>query len=127
MAQLKANPKRSAVFVQHAVANARNNAIVAGGDPAKLYVHEAFVTKGVYEKRTHFMSRGFASLKETQKSHLNVHVRQMDDEAAAAVLLRRKPKLVAPLMHRMQERQRKPRWLATKGWEGSKGSRQQVA
>lgn len=57
MAQLCASPKRSAVFVKHAVANARNNAIVAGGDPARLFVAEAFVTKGKYMKRIHFMGR----------------------------------------------------------------------
>lgn len=57
MAQLAANPKRAAVFVRHAVANARNNAIYAGGAPDKLWVAEAFVTRGQYVKRTHFMSR----------------------------------------------------------------------
>lgn len=57
MAQLNANPKRAAMFVKHAIANARNNAICAGGDPQKLWVAEAFVTRGKYEKRVHFMSR----------------------------------------------------------------------
>ena len=135
MAQLAANPKKSAVFVKHAVANARNNAICAGGDPSKLYVAEAFVTKGKVEKRLHFMGRGFSSVQQTRYSHLNVRVQQMDDQAAAAVVLRKQPKLVAPLMQRMQARTRMPRGMLVKSGAGSSsssssssgGARQQLA
>lgn len=127
LAQLGANPKRAAMFVKHAVANARNNAIVAGGDPLKLFVAEAYVTKGAYEKRTHFMSKGYASIKQTRKSHLNVRVQQMDDEAAAAVVLRRRPKLIAPIMQRMQDRQRGSRRLMVTGLRSSSSGRPQLA
>jgi hypothetical protein len=126
MAQLNANPKRSAVFVKHAVANARNNAIMAGGDPKKLYIAEAFVTKGQYKFRTHFHGRGYASVQTTRYSHLKVRVEQMDDQAAAAVILRRQPRLIAPIMQRMQDRQQRPRRLLSKG-AGGGSSRQQLS
>lgn len=127
MAQLIANPKRAAMFVRHAIANARNNAIFAGGDPQRLYVAEAYVTRGDrYVKRHNFMGRGYHSIKETQFSHLNVRVQQMDAQAAAAVALRRSPRLVAPIMHRMLDRQRRtPRAAFVKG--GDVGQRQVAA
>lgn len=71
--------------------------------------------------------RGYSSIKETQFSHLNVRVRQMDEQAAAAVTLRRRPRLVAPIMQRLQDRQaRTPRRLLVKTSGSSSGSRQQV-
>lgn len=72
--------------------------------------------------------RGYSSIKETQFSHLNVRVRQMDEQAAAAVTLRRRPRLVAPIMQRLQDRQaRTPRRLRVKTQGGSSsGSRQQM-
>ncbi|WIA14039.1 hypothetical protein OEZ85_002596 [Tetradesmus obliquus] len=109
LSQLAANPKKAAVFVLHAVANARNNAICAGGDPAKLYVHEAFVTKGRYRKYMAIMGRGNTGVKETRYSHLNVTVRQLDEKQgaeAAKKVLRRRPLHVAPLMQRLQDGRR---------------------
>lgn len=73
--------------------------------------------------------RGYSSVKETQFSHLNVRVQQMDERAAAAVTLRRRPRLVAPIMQRLQDRQaRTPRRLLVKtgGSSSSSGSRQQM-
>eukprot|EP00878_Enallax_costatus_P015401 GHUV01016132.1.p1 GENE.GHUV01016132.1~~GHUV01016132.1.p1 ORF type:complete len:318 (+),score=85.66 GHUV01016132.1:280-1233(+) len=104
MAQLAVNPKKAAVFVMHAVANARNNAICAGADASKVWVSEAYVTKGQYQKRVAIMGRGFSGVKETRKSHLNVTVQQIDesDAAAAAAKLRRPARLIAPLNLRPQ-------------------------
>lgn len=126
MAQLSANPKKAAVYVMHAIANARNNAICAGGDPAKLWVSEAYVTKGKYQKRVAIMGRGYSGIKETRHSHLNVKVRQLDDaDPAAAKMLRRSARLIAPLMVRQQQfrgDQNRPR---LKLWSG-RGLQQQI-
>lgn len=103
MAQLSANPKVAAKYVMHAIANARNNAICAGGDPAKLWVAEAYVTKGLYQKRVAIMGRGYSGVKEKRQSHLNVKVRQLDDSDPAAVkMLRRSARQIAPMMMRQQ-------------------------
>jgi hypothetical protein len=69
--------------------------------------------------------RGYSSIQETQFSHLNVRVRQMDEQAAAAVTLRRRPRLIAPIMQRLQDREaRTPRRLRVKQFGA--GSRQQL-
>ncbi|KAF6258698.1 ribosomal protein L22/L17 [Scenedesmus sp. NREL 46B-D3] len=108
LSQLAANPKKSAVFALHAIANARNNAICAGADPAKLWVAEAFVTKGRYRKSVAFMGRGNTGIKQTRYSHLNVTVRQLEegDRSAAKAMLRRRPIHVAPLVQRLQQGRR---------------------
>jgi large subunit ribosomal protein L22 len=108
LSQLAANPKKAAVFALHAIANARNNAICAGGDPAKLWVAEAFVTKGRYRKYMAIMGRGNTGIKETRYSHLNVKVRQLDDteRSKAKAILRRRPLHVAPLVQRLQQGRR---------------------
>lgn len=101
MAQLSVNPKTAAKYVMHAIANARNNAICAGGDPAKLWVAEAFVTKGRYEKGIKFMGRGYSGKNVKRHSHLNVKVKQLDgSDPAAAKMLRRSARQIAPLMMR---------------------------
>jgi hypothetical protein len=108
LSQLAANPKKSAVFALHAIANARNNAIFAGADPAKLWVAEAYVTKGRYRKYMAIMGRGNTGIKETRYSHLNVKVKQLEegDRSAATVVLRRRPIHVAPLVQRLQQGRR---------------------
>jgi ribosomal protein L22 len=108
LSQLAANPKQSAVFALHAIANARNNAICAGADPAKLWVAEAYVTKGRYRKYMAIMGRGNTGMKETRYSHLNVKVKQLEegDRSAAKAMLRRRPVHVAPLVQRMQQGRR---------------------
>lgn len=103
MAQLAVNPKKAAVFVLHAVANARNNAICAGATASKLWISEAYVTKGEYIHRPEFMSRGYTGIKTSRKSHLNVTVRQVDESDPAVVArLRRSARLIAPLNIRQQ-------------------------
>lgn len=77
----------------------------AGADPSKLWVVEAFVTKGRYDKQRHIMGRGYSSIRKTRHSHLNVKVHQMDDAFIAAASLKRTPRLIAPIMARMQQRQ----------------------
>jgi hypothetical protein len=79
---------------------------LAGADPSKLWVAEAFVTKGQYARRIHFHGRGYSSMRKTRHSHLNVHVQQMDDAFLAAAAVRRPPRLLAPIMVRLQDRAR---------------------
>lgn len=85
MAQLEASPRKGARLVMHAVANARGNAIYAGGplaDPSRLLVEEAFVTKGRYTKQLAIMGRGYSSIMLTRRSHLTVTVRQLEQGEA---------------------------------------------
>jgi ribosomal protein L22 len=105
MAQLHANPKKAAMYAQHALANARSNAIYAGADPAKLWVAEAFVTKAKYDKQRNIMGRGYSSMKLTRYSHLNITVKQLEvGDVATAKRLHRRPKMTAPFMFREQQR-----------------------
>jgi large subunit ribosomal protein L22 len=126
LSQLSANPKKAAVFVLHAIANARNNAICAGGDPAKLWVAEAYVTKGRYRKYMAIMGRGNTGIKETRYSHLNVKVRQLDEgsRSTATVILRRRPVHVAPLVQRLQQG-RRGRAVRVQAQQLQQGRRQQ--
>lgn len=123
MAQLSVSPRKAARLVMHAVANARGNAMYAGGplaDPARLLVDEVFVTKGAYSKKLAIMGRGYNSVMLTRRSHLTVTVRQLETgEAPPSGGSRRGPRsrrngrgggtrLVSPLLSRRSWWSRRP-------------------
>eukprot|EP00775_Hariotina_reticulata_P010068 gene10068-10223_t len=121
MAQLHANAKKAAMYAQHALANARNNAICAGANPAKLWVSEAYVTKAKYVKGLNIMGRGYSSVKLTRYSHLNITVKQLEEgDLATAKKLHRRPKMIAPFMFREQRRWQQQQRAAIGGQQRNK-------
>jgi large subunit ribosomal protein L22 len=107
LAQLAACPKRAAVAILHAVANARNNAIAQGADPARLVVDRVWTGRATPFKKPWFHGRGYSSIRQRRRTNLTVVVREAAPEARRAP-----PKpaaLVAPAMLRPRRERKFPR------------------
>lgn len=103
LAQLAACPKRAAVAVHHAVANARNNAIAQGADPAKLIVERIWTGRATPFKKPWFHGRGYHSIRQRRRTNLTVVVQE------SPKLLYAPAKLVRPAMLRPRRERRWPR------------------
>lgn len=90
--QLAACPKRAAVAVHHAVANARNNAIAQGADPARLVVERVWTGRATPFKKPWFHGRGYSSIRQRRRTNLWVVVQ----EAAQAPAVASPPAAAAP-------------------------------
>ncbi|KAI8473253.1 MAG: ribosomal protein L22/L17 [Monoraphidium minutum] len=106
LAQLAACPKRAARAVRDAVANARNNAVAQGADPAALVVERVWTGRAPPFKKPWFHGRGYSSVRQRRRTHLTVVVQQA---AAPAGRAHAPAKLVRPAMLRPRRERRFPR------------------
>jgi len=106
LAQLAACPKRAAVEVRKAVANARNNAIMQGADPARLIVERVWTGRATPFKKAWFHGRGYSSVRRKHRTNLTVVVQEAPAKAKA---LRRPGRFVEPAMLRPRRERRYPR------------------
>lgn len=106
LAQLAACPKKAAIEVHNAVANARNNAIVQGADPKRLIVERIWTGRAKPFKKLWFAGRGYSSVRQRRRTHLTVIVQ----EAPRPEGRKYEPaKLVRPAMVRPRRERRYPR------------------
>lgn len=79
LAQLKFTPKHRGVDVAKVVQNAYNMARVNyGAIPEELMVKEAFINKGLQQKRPRIMGRGRTGVGYKRASHVTVKVTKVD-------------------------------------------------
>lgn len=107
LAQLAACPKRAALEVLHAVANARNNAVAQGADPARLVVERVWTGRAPPFKKPWFHGRGYHSVRQRRRTHLTVVVAEAPEGEAVGGA--RAAKLVRPAMLRPRRERRYPR------------------
>jgi large subunit ribosomal protein L22 len=105
LAQLAACPKRAALVVRHAVANARNNAIAQGADVARLIVERVWTGRGTPLRKPWFHGRGYHSVRQHRRTHLTVIVQ----EAPPGMRVPHPAALVRPAMMRPRRERRFPR------------------
>jgi ribosomal protein L22 len=103
LVQLAASPKRAALAVRGAVANARHNAIAAGADPSRLFVERAWTGRATPLRRPWFHGRGSSSLRQSRRTHLTVIVQE------AAQPLKPKTRVVLPASMRQRRERKYPR------------------
>ena len=113
LAQLARCPKRAAALVRDAVREARDEAVEAGADAARLYVKAAWTGRSAPLKRPFYHGRGYSSIRRKRRTHLWVEVAELPAaRGAAAALLRRagRPaRLQTPAMLRPRRERRFPR------------------
>lgn len=76
---LPPSPHAHVPQVRLAVANARNNAIIAGLEPSKLVVTRIFATRGTkFQRKPWFHGKGHMSVRRKPKAHLTVEVQEQE-------------------------------------------------
>lgn len=104
LAQLAVCPKRAAVDVRNAVANARNNAIAQGADPERLVVDSVWLGRATPLRKPWFHGRGYSSIRQHRRTNLTVTVKEMEVRPSRAPA-----NLIQPAMMRPRRERRYPR------------------
>lgn len=94
--QCQASPKKAAAICDGVLRSAIANAKQHGMDQERLFVDEAFVTKGRFMKRPLYHGRGRQGVMHKRRSHLTIVVKEGD--------VPRRTRVLAPYLQRLAQK-----------------------